>query len=330
MRTKIVCTLGPASYSDKMLKKLKKEGVDIFRINLSHTPRNDIENKILYLKKKRVKNICIDTEGAQVRVSNVKKKIFFKNNKVIKIKCGNKISDNNKIFLTPSFDLLQINKGTNIRIGFDNLSIKIFKKSKLRNCLYGIVKSSGDLESRKGVHIEQKIKLSCVSEKDIYAMRLGLKHKIKIYAISFINSHKDLVLIKKILGHKKKIISKIETLSAIKDLKKISKLSSALLIDRGDLSRYIPIEKIPQAQEHILRKSSQYKIPTFVATNLLETMINKNLPSRAESNDIYSSLDKGAKGLVLAAETAVGNYPLECVKFLKRCISSFKNKKKFL
>ena len=84
MRTKIICTLGPASYSDEMLSKLKKEGVDIFRINLSHTPRNDIEKKILYLKKKRVKNICIDTEGAQVRVSNVKKKIFLKITKLLR------------------------------------------------------------------------------------------------------------------------------------------------------------------------------------------------------------------------------------------------------
>ncbi len=328
MNTQIICTLGPASYKNKILEKLKKEGVDIFRINLSHTPKEDIEKKILYLKKK-VKKICIDTEGAQIRVTDVKKKIFFKKNRIIKIKCGKKISGNNQIFLSPYFDLFQINKGTNINIGFENLTVTVIKKSRLKDCLYGIVKNSGYLESRKGVHIDQKIKLSCVSEKDIYAMKLGLKHKINTYAISFVNSHKDLILIKKILGHDKKIISKIETLSAIKDLKKISKLSNFLLIDRGDLSRYIPIEKIPQAQEYILRKSNEYKIPTFVATNLLETMISENLPTRAESNDIYSSLKSGASGLVLAAETAIGNYPIECVKFLKRCILSFRDRKKF-
>ncbi len=330
MKTKIICTLGPSSYKKKILNKLKKEGVDIFRINLSHTPENEIENKIKYLKKNKIKNICIDTEGAQVRVTNVEKNIFLKKNKLVKIFCGSTKTSKNKIFLFPHFDLLKIKINTNIHIGFENLIVKIVKTSLSKKYLIGCVVKSGYLESRKGVHIDQKIKLECLSDKDIYAMKLALKYQINYYAISFVNSYKDILAVKKIIGKKNKIISKIETLQAIKDIKKISNLSDALLIDRGDLSRYIPIEKIPLAQEQIIRYSKKINIPVYVATNLLETMIKKNLPSRAESNDIYSSLEKGAKGLVMAAETAIGNYPVECVKFLKRCIFVFKSKKKFL
>ena len=104
----------------------------------------------------------------------------------------------------------------------------------------------------------------------------------------------------------------------------ISKNSDALLIDRGDLSRYFPIENIPPIQEKILNITNRLKKPTFVATNLLETMIKYNQPTRAESHDVYATLKQGAKGLVLAAETAIGMDPVNCVKFLKKSIKIFK------
>ena len=126
------------------------------------------------------------------------------------------------------------------------------------------------------------------------------------------------------------IISKIETKSALIDLKKIIIKSDALLIDRGDLSRYIPIEEIPVAQEKVIKIAISEKIPVYVATNLLETMIKENQPTRAESHDIFSTLKQGASGLVLAAETAVGINPVGCVKFIKKSINvykKFKNEK---
>ena len=124
------------------------------------------------------------------------------------------------------------------------------------------------------------------------------------------------------------LISKIETLNALKNLKNISKTSNALLIDRGDLSRYISIEKIPIIQEDISIFAKSKNKPLYVATNLLETMVKDNLPSRAESHDIYSTLKQGVSGLVLAAETAIGKDPVNCAKFLKNCIKVFNNKQK--
>ena len=103
-----------------------------------------------------------------------------------------------------------------------------------------------------------------------------------------------------------------------------------MLIDRGDLSRYIPIEQIPLAQEQVINFLNKINKPTYVATNLLETMIEQNLPTRAESHDVYSTLKQGAKGLVLAAETAIGKDPVACVKFLKKCIKEFNRSKKII
>ena len=103
-----------------------------------------------------------------------------------------------------------------------------------------------------------------------------------------------------------------------------------MLIDRGDLSRYIPIQKIPIAQKIIINEAKKLKKNVYVATNLLETMINSNNPTRAESNDIYSSLSSGCSGLVLAAETAIGKYPVECMNFLKNCIHTYLKRSDFI
>ena len=329
-KIKIICTLGPASYSKTILKILSKENVSIFRINLSHTNKNQIKKTINYLKKNKIKNICIDTEGAQIRTTSTKKKYFIKKNSKIEIYNKTNLSNDKKIYLYPYFDLNDLKVGTKIDIGFNSLSIKVVKKNSFNRYLLCKVLKAGYLDSKKGVHIHSEINLPCLTLKDRYAIKLARKLKIKYYAISFVNSHKDLEEVKKITGHSSYIISKIETEDAIINLDKIIKNSDALLIDRGDLSRYVPIEKIPLAQENIIKRSIKLGTPTYVATNLLENMIKEKQATRAESHDIYSTLKEGAKGLVLAAETAIGKNPIECVRFIKKCINVYelnKNKK---
>ena len=331
-KIKIICTLGPKSYIPKILYNLKKENIDIFRINLSHTNDEDIEHTIKYLKRLKIKNICIDTEGAQIRTTNSSKKYFLKKGYNIIIGKENKFSSDKKINLYPNFDFKKISIKKKIYIGFNNLCLEVVKKDIKKNLLKCKVLKSGLLESKKGVHINSNLKLTALTQKDIVALKIAKKLKIKNFAISFVNNHKDLNQVREIVGKKANIISKIETRNAIKDLKNIAKNSNALLIDRGDLSRYIPIESIPSAQEYIVKISKLMKTPTYVATNLLETMIQTSTPSRAESHDIYSTLKQGAQGLVLAAETAIGIDPVNCVRFLKKCIKNYKinNIKKYI
>ena len=327
-KTKIICTIGPSSYNPATLNKLKKEGVNIFRINMSHTKLSKLPNILKNLKKYVGKDkICIDTEGAQLRTTLVRKKVFIKKKKIVKIFNENNLSNKDNIYLYPKFNILSTPKNTKIFVGFDGIILKIIKKDLKKNCLIGKVLNSGFLDSNKGVHIEKKIKLDCLTNKDRFAIEFAKKQGIKKFAMSFVNSGNDVISIRKMIGYNSFLISKIETLNAIKNFEEISKSSNAVLIDRGDLSREVPIEKIPLAQENIIEFSKKNKIPVYVATNLLETMINDVSPTRAESHDIYSTLKQGSSGLVLAAESAIGINPVECVIFLKKCINAFRIKK---
>ena len=173
------------------------------------------------------------------------------------------------------------------------------------------------------MHFETKVNLNTLTDKDINSINLAVKLGVTNFALSFANKANDVQIIRKLIKNKSKLISKIETKNALKNLHQIIKKSDAVLIDRGDLSRYIPVFQIPVQQLKILKVSKKLKKPTYIATNLLETMVTKPTPTRAESNDVFQSLLHGASGLVLAAETAIGKYPEECVNFLKKSISEY-------
>jgi len=322
---KIICTIGPSTFETKKLKQLKKLNVDLFRINLSHTKIVDLPKRIKQLKKLRIKNICIDTEGSQVRTTILKKK-FLKTKQTIFFN-KKKRNSANKIGLYPHFNFNELKINNTISIGFENLKIKIIKVTK--DILKAIVINEGYVESNKGVHFSKNIKIKGLTDKDIQAIKIAKKLNVKNFALSFANNEADVKYFRKLIGGQADLISKIETMEAIKNLEVIIKNSDKILIDRGDLSRYVPIEKIPIVQIQILKKANLKKTKCYVATNLLETMVKNSQPTRAESNDIFSTLDKGADGLVLAGETAIGKYPIECVKFIKKSIKTYKHYNKY-
>ena len=318
MKKKIICTIGPNSENAKTLKHFKKCNVDLFRINLSHTKFEDLKKKIYFLKKNiGINKICIDTEGAQIRTGKIIKPKKLKENQIVTLGFD-KIAN---FLLYPHFDIFQLKIGTKVQIGFEDLALKIINKSnKLITCK---VIQPGLIESNKGVHFETKVNLNTLTDKDINSINLAVKLGVKNFALSFANKPSDIKIIRKLIKKNCKLISKIETKSALKNLSQIIKNSDAVLIDRGDLSRYIPVFKIPVQQLRILKLSKKLKTPTYIATNLLESMVTKPSPTRAESNDVFQSLLHGASGLVLAAETAIGKYPEECVNFLKKSISEY-------
>ena len=320
---KIICTLGPSSFNSKTLKNLKKLGVNIFRINMSHTLIGELKNRILFLKRNKIQNICIDTEGAQLRTSKIKKKIFLNKNSNIKVSNETGLSNKNNINIYPKIKLNSFKLGTELEIGFEGLKIKVIKKVISKNYILTKVVRSGILDSNKGIHSSKNIYLNPLTNKDIKAVEIAQKYGIKYYAMSFVNKDKDIDELRNKIKSNDIIISKIETKNSLGNLSKIIKKSNALLIDRGDLSRYISIDKIPIIQEAIAKITNKKKKPLYVATNLLETMINETNPTRAESHDIYSTLKQGVQGLVLAAETAIGKDPVQCVKFLKKCLYNF-------
>ena len=319
MKKEIFCTLGPNSLNKKFLS-FSNRNVNLLRINMSHVEINKLPKIIKYIKKNTNTPICIDTEGAQIR-TKVKKKYFMKINKKLKIF---KDSGDFKLYPTEIFEKLKI--GDVLDVGFTGLEIKLIKKNK--KFLIGQVKKHGYLETNKGVHLKnRKIKINYITPKDLEAITIAKKYNIKHFALSFTNTVHDVKKFNKLLEKEKKIF-KLETYSALKDIKNILKAGKNFLIDRGDLSKDIPIELIPLAQRKIISLGKKLNKNIYVATNFLETMISNNSPTRGEVNDIYNTLELGAKGLVLAAETAIGRYPIECVLTLKKIIKILSKSKK--
>lgn len=320
MKKKIICTLGPSTLNKKTLKSLIKSNVDIFRYNLSHLNKKSLEFNLKNFKFLNSK-VCIDTEGAQVRTTKVKKKFFLKKNKKIMIKNNQDFTTSKIINLYPKINFSNSKPGDKILIGFDDLELKILKIDK--NQILAEVIVNGYVDSNKGVHFNRKIRLDFLTKKDLECIKLAKTFGINKFALSFTNSLQDVLKFRKIIGNRSFLISKIETREALKNLDSILKNSNAILIDRGDLSRYVEVSKIPLIQLKILKRSLKFKKEVYVATNLVETMVSSKSPTRAESNDIFFSLISGASGLVLAAETAIGKYPIECVQFIKKCILAF-------
>ena len=316
---KIICTLGPSSINRKFLNFAKESGVSLLRLNMSHLSIKGLTKSIKFLKKNSNIPICIDTEGAQIR-TKVKKSKFIKLGEVIKI--GNK---NKNFCLYPENIQKQIKKGDILNIGFDNLKIIIINNNKQILCK---AISAGKLENNKGVHLEnRKVKIAFLTEKDLESIKVGKKYKINNFALSFTNSVQDIKKFNKLLKKENKIF-KIETSNACKNFDKMINYANFFLIDRGDLSKDIKIENIPIIQRNLFKiKNKKKGKQIYVATNLLESMLKNDFPTRGEANDIFNSLEMGANGLVLAAETAIGNHPLSSVRFLKLMIKTFKKSK---
>lgn len=320
-KIEIFCTLGPASINKKFLNFAKKNNVSLVRLNMSHLNLKTLEKNIKFIKKNSKIKICLDTEGAQIRT-----KIFTKSRK-IKKNTDFKLSKKKGNFnLYPEDIFEKLKKNDVLDIGFNNLVARV--KNKKKDTISLRCLSSGILENNKGVYVRnRKIKINFLTKKDFAAIKLAKKYNIRNFALSFTNSINDIKNFKKIIKNSRTIF-KLETKEAIKNLNEIISFSDDFLIDRGDLSKEIRIENVPIVQRKIFKIASKFKSKKIaLATNFLESMIEKPFPTRAEVNDIYNACEMGASGLVLAAETAIGKYPKECVSLLNNIIKVFKKEK---
>ena len=318
-KIQIITTLGPSSLNPTFLK-FSNKNIDLLRLNMSHIEPEELEKKIKFIRKFTKTNICVDTEGAQIRTKVLKSR-DLKKNQNLNI---TRFKDKKFLSLYPHEIFGKLKAKDILNIGFNNLLIKI--KSKKKDLITAKVIRSGKLENNKGVHVEnRKIRINFITEKDRKAILIAKKNNVKHFALSFTNSSKDVENFNAILGDNCQKIFKIETKRAVKNFNKIIKNADNFLIDRGDLSKDISVVEIPKIQRKLMKIKKNFKNKKiFVATNLLESMIENNYPTRGEANDIYSSLEMGANGLVLAAETAIGKHPNSCVKFIKEMILSFK------
>ena len=324
MNTKILVTLGPASLNKDTVEKLTKQNVDLFRINLSHTKLEDVEKVIKSIQSWTKVPVCLDSEGAQIRNQDMaSESIFFTKDDIIKIHHSEIIGDEKNISFTPHNVSRQLQVGDQIRVDFNSVCFCITELKE--NFLLAIVKRAGFVGSNKAADTDAEIDLSPVTIKDEKAFKIGLRMGIRNFSLSFTNSADDVFQIRKIIGKNNNLISKIESIKGVLNLDEILPVVDQILIDRGDLSREVPIEKIPFIQRKIISSAILKDIPVYVATNLLESMITSPLPTRAEANDVASTLLMGASGLVLAAETAIGDHPIGAVKMINLIINQYSN-----
>lgn len=325
-QTKIIATLGPSTNQEEDLQKIKDQGVDFVRINMSHSTLDDLAYFINMSQQVGVPFI-IDTEGSQVRTGDLNtEKITLQEGDKVKIYKQEIKGNERKINLKPGFIVEQLTVGDLVHVDFNSLILRISDTSTLEKEGYvtATAATSGSLGRNKAVVIDPGLKkkfvLPPLSEKDYKSIELGLKKGVKHVAASFMRSKESVEEVRKASQGKMKIISKIECVDALENLEEILKATDYILIDRGDLSKEIPIEKIPLAQKILISKANELCEGAFVATNLLESMIEQKKPTRAEAHDVVQTILDGAYGLTLAAETAIGKNPLKCINVINKLI----------
>lgn len=322
---KILCTLGPATMNDSMLSRLEGLGASLFRINLSHTKVEDLPGIIDFIQSRTSVPVCLDTEGAQVRTGQMADGSVIVGEHDTLVACAKPIAGNiNAFSFYPEHIVDALNVGDFISIDFNSVLVQVIEKApgtvRLR------VLNGGQMGSNKAVTVQRDMPLSPLTDKDRKALAIGAEKGIEHIALSFANRAEDVDEIRAVFGKPAFVISKIECRNGLLNLEDIALKSDAILIDRGDLSREVPIEQIPFTQKKIIQCAKAANRPVYVATNLLETMIDAPAPTRAEVNDIYNTLIDGADGLVLAAETAIGKHPIACATMIVKMVHEYENR----
>jgi pyruvate kinase len=321
---KIISTLGPASSSKQMLKKLIDSGVDIFRLNFSHGAH---EEKIELVKRIRgiskYTGILADIQGPKIRVG------VFKDNNAFSLNIGQEIrvyekeiEGNQEQFSIPLTGFLKSMRVNDVFFINDGI-IKVMVKSKAVDHIVGEVLAGGMISNRKGVNIPRgELQQRVPTEKDIKDLELIAKLDPEFVAISFVSDSSDVLHVKKILenyGNENiKLISKIERPIALDNFDAILEVSDGIMVARGDLGVEIDPDKVPLKQKDMIYKCNKEGKPVIVATQMLESMINAPIPTRAEANDVFNAVFDGSDAVMLSGETAVGKYPTNAVQYMNQ------------
>ena len=318
----ILCTLGPATMDVRTIQRLEQSGAGLFRINLSHTKLAALPQIIRLIRSATMVPICLDTEGAQIRTGEfVEGRINLRDNSVVRVHYRRVPGDDGNFNLYPLDMARLLQLGDFVSIDFNRALAQVIAKD--NECVCMRVLQGGLVGQNKAVTVERDIPMPPLTDKDEAALVLGLELGLSHFALSFASRGEDVREMRRLVGEEAFVISKIESLSGLQNLEEIAAGSDALLIDRGDLSRQVPLELLPQTQKSIIRRAKEVGCRVYVATNLLESMVSVPSPTRAEVNDIYNTLADGADGLVLAAETAIGQYPIQCACMVRKIIRAF-------
>jgi pyruvate kinase len=321
MKTKILCTLGPSSLRPEVITGLDERQVDLFRINLSHTPARQVEEVVALVRRHSPTPICLDTQGAQVRCGTMGDDVVLVKGASVRLSAQGPIGTAKGLTLWPSSVFESLHVDSEVSIDFDGALLRVTSVD--REGAVAEVVEGGRVRSNRAVNIEPAPTLPPLTAEDRDAIAVGARLGIHTYALSFASCAADVELMRRLTPPGSQIISKIESRAGVRNMEEIIEASDAVLVDRGDLSREVPLEYVPFYQKVIVRQANRANRPVFVATNLLESMVTNRRPTLAEANDIANTLIDGVHGLVLAAETAIGIDPLRAVDIVRNSIQAF-------
>ncbi|MCP4071006.1 MAG: pyruvate kinase [Hyphomicrobiales bacterium] len=318
---KILATLGPSSNTKEQIKSLFDAGADVFRINMSHSSHEMLAQLVSTIREietdvERPIGILADLQGPKLRLGK------FKDERV-SINQGDRIvfdsdpspGDNSRVHLPHPEILESISPGHRVIVDDGKVLLNTIECDG-NSALLEVV-SGTTLSNRKGVSLpDTDLPLSAMTDKDIADLHAALEVKADWIALSFVQRPDDLAAIRKIVRGRAGIMSKIEKPQAVSKLDEIIELSDAVMVARGDLGVELPIETVPGLQKRIVRACRKSGKPVIVATQMLESMINAPVPTRAEVSDVATAVFEGVDAVMLSAESAVGNYPVEAVSMM--------------
>jgi pyruvate kinase len=322
VKIQILCTLGPASLSAEVIEQLDQAGVDLFRINLSHTRLEALEPCVELVQRASAKPLCLDLEGAQVRCGTMAPGVALRAGDPVRLTATLVEGNAGELALWPRSVFAALRVGSVVTIDFDGAQVRVCEVGE--DHAETVVVDAGRVRSDKGVVVDPPPTLPALTDKDRAAIALGVARGIRHVALSFASSAADVDLVRS-LAPAAQVIAKIESGAGVRNMDGIIARSDAVLIDRGDLSREVPLEYVPFYQKAIARRANRWSRPVYVATNLLESMVSNRNPTIAEANDVANTLLDGVHGLVLAAETAIGRDPVGIVRMISRMIRAFES-----
>lgn len=328
-KTKIVCTIGPASEKYDILKELIEKGMNVMRLNFSHGDFEEHGNRIKLVRQiseelnKNV-GIMLDTKGPEIRTKKFEGKVLLnQGDEFIIYTKEDIVGDSTRCSVTYEDLYKDVEVGGKILIddGLVALEIKNIEDGKI-TC---VVLNSGEVSSNKGVNLpKSKIKLPALTEKDKNDLLFGIENDVEYVAASFIRKADDVIQIRKFLdsngGDFIRIISKIENQEGLDNIDEIINASDGIMVARGDLGVEIPIENLPHWQKLIIKKCNDRGKFVITATQMLDSMIRNPRPTRAEASDVANAIHDGSDAVMLSGETANGKYPLEAYEIMDKII----------
>jgi len=326
--TKIIATLGPASSSKMMIKKLAETGVDIFRLNLSHG--DFASHRLLIRHIVEVSNrlgirsgIMIDLPGPKIRVGKlVRDSIVLKRGEAVCLKSASAARNDNVIPVDFRNIHKIVEKGASIFI--NDGAVKLSVKTVSDKTVQCKVEVGGEIGSRKGINIPGgAFPDRAITAYDKECVKFGIKHKIDFFAMSFVRKAADLKTLRRLVKKENGsqfLIAKIEKPEAIEDFDDILTETDGIMLARGDLGIEIPVEKVPIVQKQLLAKCNSAGVPVITATQVLDSMVKNPRPTRAEAADAANAILDKTDVLMLSQETAIGKYPVEAVRTLRNII----------